>query len=151
MTETATTTPRLSKQLEAVKNLMADRVWRTLPDIQSAIPLEASTQSISARLRDLRKKKFGNFLVEKRSTGSEGLYEYRLDMGQFNPEPTQMPAPTSKTFDGDAVFRAAEELVERAQACSLDFVAGDAEAARAQDLTAKVITDIVALVKEHSA
>ena len=72
---------RLGRQLQAVRDLMQDGVWRTLEDIQSCVfwraSVSATTQSISARLRDLRKAKFGAHTVNRRRL-SGGIYEYRL-------------------------------------------------------------------------
>jgi hypothetical protein len=67
---------RLNGQLHRVFDLIKDGAWRTIPEITDAIG-DASPQSISARLRDLRKDKFGAHTVERRYLG-EGLYEYRL-------------------------------------------------------------------------
>ena len=55
---------RLVPQLERVRNLMADGGWRTLEEISRAAG--APQASVSARLRDLRKEKFGGFRVETR-------------------------------------------------------------------------------------
>lgn len=66
---------RLSKQLDRVRNLMLDGIWRTLPEIESLTQFPQA--SISARLRDLRKDRFGAFRVERRRRGV-GLYEYRV-------------------------------------------------------------------------
>lgn len=70
---------RLDSQLQRVKLLMLDGKWRTLAEIEEATG-DGSSASISARLRDLRKEKFGGFEVERRPRGSEkrGLYEYRV-------------------------------------------------------------------------
>jgi hypothetical protein len=44
--------------------------------------------SISARLRDLRKKEFGGYNVERRRrAGATGTWEYRLGEGDPEPEP----------------------------------------------------------------
>lgn len=69
---------RLTKQLQAVQKLMSDGRWRTLPAISRIVG--APEASVSARLRDLRKPKFGGFTVERRSQGdrTRGLFEYRL-------------------------------------------------------------------------
>lgn len=69
---------RLKKQFFAVKRLMEDGKWRTLTEISKHVP--GSLPGISARLRDLRKEKFGAHEVQKRrrGEGSAGLYEYRL-------------------------------------------------------------------------
>lgn len=71
---------------------MLDGVWRTLPEIASAIG--APEASVSARLRDLRKPKFGGFDVGRKARGdaSEGLYEYRLRRGSPRAAPPQQPA-----------------------------------------------------------
>jgi hypothetical protein len=76
---------RLRTQLGRVFDLMKDGRWRTLAAI--AIQCQpASEASVSARLRDFRKKKFGNHAVEhKRDQSVEGLWWYRLIPNE-NPE-----------------------------------------------------------------
>jgi hypothetical protein len=71
---------RLARQFERVRALMSDGAWRTLREI--ADELGHPEASISARLRDLRKEKFGGFLVERRRRGDppRGLFEYRLQI-----------------------------------------------------------------------
>jgi hypothetical protein len=74
---------RLTRQLDAVRRLMLDAQWRTLAEIAVACGYgEAAVASISARLRDLRKSKFGAHDVERRrrSAGS-GTWEYRVRKG----------------------------------------------------------------------
>jgi hypothetical protein len=66
---------RLSSELGRVKDLMIDGKWRTLADI--AMVVGDPEASISARLRDLRKKKFGEYIVERRYL-YDGLWEYRV-------------------------------------------------------------------------
>ena len=66
---------RLSGQLAQVKNLMADGEWRTLAHIARVV--NSSEAGASARLRDLRKQKFGAYTVERRRK-MKGLWEYRL-------------------------------------------------------------------------
>ena len=66
---------RLRKQLDAVRDLMADGRWRTLGEI--AEKLGYPEASISARLRDLRKVKFGGCTVERQRRHEQGLFEYR--------------------------------------------------------------------------
>lgn len=66
---------RLAGLLGRVRALMADRQWRTLAQIQA---IAGGTEaSCSARLRDLRKQKFGSYEIERRYI-SAGLWEYRL-------------------------------------------------------------------------
>lgn len=69
---------RLSSQLERVKALMYDGEWRTLPQIQAIVG--GSEAGISARLRDLRKSRFGGFLVNRRRLGdaSRGVWSYQV-------------------------------------------------------------------------
>lgn len=66
---------RLARQLSAVRALMSDHQWRTLGGIQAQIGFPQT--SISARLRDLRKRKFGGLTVERRYL-RRGLWEYRV-------------------------------------------------------------------------
>jgi hypothetical protein len=77
--EPALDAPRLGALLTAVRDLMHDGRWRTFAEIQSSIGM-GSEGGISARLRDLRKERFGSHTVERRRRGvpSDGLFEYRL-------------------------------------------------------------------------
>lgn len=74
---------RLTGQLGAVFGIMKDGEWRTLSRIAELIWSKtgalASEASISARLRDLRKVKFGGHKVERRRR-SAGLWEYRVEV-----------------------------------------------------------------------
>lgn len=72
---------RLGTQLVRVLSLMADGQWRTLPEIQSRVG--GSESGVSARLRDLRKERFGAHTVDRRRRGGRGgVYEYRLILRQ---------------------------------------------------------------------
>lgn len=66
---------RLSRQLESVFDLMKDGKWRTIREI--AARTKKPETSVSARLRDLRKEKFGSWNVDRRKVGV-GLFEYRV-------------------------------------------------------------------------
>lgn len=66
---------RLSGQLKAVFDLMSDERWRTLDEIQSMV--KGTDASISARLRDLRKTKYGGHEVERQHR-VRGIWEYRV-------------------------------------------------------------------------
>ena len=68
---------RLHGQLKAVFDLMSDQRWRTLSDIGMAV--EGSEASLSARLRDLRKEKYGAHQIQRESVGG-GLFRYRMVM-----------------------------------------------------------------------
>lgn len=69
---------RLSNQLNKVKELMSDGKWRTINQIKDSVG--GSEAGISARLRDLRKERFGGYVVSRRRYGvkSYGLWEYQL-------------------------------------------------------------------------
>lgn len=71
-------TKRLAGLLGRVFNLMADTRWRTLPEIVTVTG--GSEASVSARLRDLRKKRFGSHTINRRRRGEaeRGLHEYQL-------------------------------------------------------------------------
>ena len=68
---------RLNTQLRAVRDLMRDGQWRSLHLI--GLLTDYPEASVSARLRDLRKPRFGLHTVERRRT-KEGLgtFEYRV-------------------------------------------------------------------------
>lgn len=69
---------RLNRQQRLIYEVMRDGRWRTLREIGD-ITGEPEA-SISARLRDFRKEKFGRFNVDRRRRGEEarGIFEYRL-------------------------------------------------------------------------
>lgn len=69
---------RLYSQLSRIKELMGDGGWRTLAEISGVTGDPPA--SVSAQLRNLRKKRFGSHTVERRHVGN-GLYEYRLVTG----------------------------------------------------------------------
>jgi hypothetical protein len=66
---------RLTNQLFRVWDCMVDGKWRTLGEI-SKITGDPEA-SVSAQLRHLRKRRFGEHLIERRYCGN-GLYEYKL-------------------------------------------------------------------------
>ena len=67
---------RLNRQARLVWQVMADAGWHTLAEIaQRTGQPEAS---VSARLRDLRKPRFGAHLINARYAGG-GLWEYRWE------------------------------------------------------------------------
>jgi DNA-binding Lrp family transcriptional regulator len=68
---------RLRRQLYAVRKAMFDNRWRTLKQLSDEVG--APEASVSARLRDLRKKKFGGYIVERqRIPNGNGLHIYRV-------------------------------------------------------------------------
>jgi len=66
---------RLGTQLAETFRIMRDGQWRTLSEI--AREVKGSEAGISARLRDLRKHRFGSYTVERRRR-SVGTWEYKL-------------------------------------------------------------------------
>jgi hypothetical protein len=82
--------PRLTNQLMRVLAVMQDGNWHTLASIAEQISYppydRASEAGVSARLRDLRKIRFGGYHIDRRRVKEAGLYEYRL----IKPEPLQL-------------------------------------------------------------
>jgi hypothetical protein len=87
---------RLKQQLAKVKHVMADGEWRTLRQLSQLV--NAPEASVSARLRDLRKARFGACTVDRRrvrvlvvesrhaapraiDVTKVGVHEYRLRYG----------------------------------------------------------------------
>lgn len=66
---------RLHAQLRRVLSRMRDHGWHTLTDISNSTGDPQA--SVSARLRDLRKEKFGGYRIDRQYV-SDGLWEYRL-------------------------------------------------------------------------
>jgi len=69
---------RLKGQIRRVYDCMADGNWRTLREI--SYEAHAPEASVSARLRDLRKSRFGSHKIERRRRGepSAGIWEYAM-------------------------------------------------------------------------
>lgn len=68
---------RLNRQGRLVWRVMADGHWHTLESISTATDMPQA--SVSARLRDFRKERFGGHTVERqRHAFARGTYEYRL-------------------------------------------------------------------------
>jgi len=69
---------RLRRQLGIVKSIMSDGQPHTLDELSKAAA--CSVASASARVRDLRKAKFGAYLIG-RTYISHGLWTYRMLTG----------------------------------------------------------------------
>lgn len=69
---------RLGTQLERVRGYMLCGRWATLSEISAVCG--GSVASVSARLRDLRKERFGSWTVIRRPRGERklGVFEYRV-------------------------------------------------------------------------
>jgi hypothetical protein len=74
---------RLSGQLDKVRTFMLDGRWRTLEEIANAV--KAPQASVSSRLRDLRKDRFGGFIINRRYV-EKGLFQYQLQISVFKPQ-----------------------------------------------------------------
>ena len=73
---------RLRIQLAAVFKAVSDGQWWTLAQLSAEV--DAPEASVSARLRDLRKPKFGGYLVERRRVpNGNGLHIYRFPRWQL--------------------------------------------------------------------
>jgi hypothetical protein len=66
---------RLGRLMAAVERAMGNRQWWTLAGLSRATG--GPEASVSARIRDLRKPRFGGHTVERRRCAN-GLWEYRL-------------------------------------------------------------------------
>ncbi len=66
---------RLTSMLERVQSVLSNGRWYTLRELSQLA--NGSEASISARLRDLRKPRFGSHKVDKKREHS-GLWRYRL-------------------------------------------------------------------------
>jgi hypothetical protein len=74
----------LTSELHAVYAVMKDGQWRTPAEIVAAISTPGrpwSDSSVTARLRDLRKKRFGGFDVPTRRR-TDRVHEYRVAEAQ---------------------------------------------------------------------
>lgn len=80
---------RLDTQMGRVYRLMCDGEWRTLEAIKAQCG--GTDSSISARLRDFRKTKFGGYVMEsrRRAGAAPGVWEYRVLVPEEHPEPGQ--------------------------------------------------------------
>lgn len=66
---------RLSRALQTVCETMKDGHWHTLPEL--ANKAGCSVQGASARVRDLRKDRFGAHTVDREYVGG-GSWRYRM-------------------------------------------------------------------------
>jgi hypothetical protein len=66
----------LTGQLGAVRSVMMDGSWHSVRDISRCLG-EYET-SVSARMRDLRKRPYGGYEVERRWAPTYCTYQYRL-------------------------------------------------------------------------
>lgn len=88
---------RLETLFERVKSTMAGAQWWTLEEL--AAQAKGSQASVSARIRDLRKERFGGWEIVRRrlqSAPESGVWEYQMT-GQHVVPTTEQPAvPTTE-------------------------------------------------------
>ena len=70
---------RLRKQLDAVRSVMMSGGWWTLAELSKKA--QGSEASVSARLRDLRKTRFGGYTIDRRYV-MDGVWEYHMALGE---------------------------------------------------------------------
>lgn len=84
---------RLGSQLARVKALLVQEPGRRWTLAELAAEAGGSEASISARLRDLRKEKFGQYAIG-RARREGGLWEYWIELGAPAPAPRRAAAPS---------------------------------------------------------
>lgn len=71
----------LTRQLDKVRDLMLDGSWRTPQEIVKAVKTgteQPGEAAVTARLRDLRKSRFGGYTVERRRREGTRAFEYQV-------------------------------------------------------------------------
>lgn len=69
---------RLGRQLLAVRDLLQDGKWWTLAELEQTLDYQYPNASISSRIRDLRKPRFGGHTIERRRASSLDIgYGYK--------------------------------------------------------------------------
>lgn len=87
----------ISRQVEAIRALMADGVWRTLREITKYTGFPEA--SVSADLRSLRKKKYGAHKVDRRIRVGR-VSEYQVgERGFVVKNRRTSPAPSREALD----------------------------------------------------
>lgn len=87
---------RLNSQLKDIYKFMSDGEWRTVEKIVQGTNYPAN--SVQAQLRNLRKERFGAYLVERRRVTTSGLYEYRVGEKGASPKKKEEPCLESHPF-----------------------------------------------------
>ncbi len=101
---------RLSAQFLAVEKFMLDYRWHTLQEISGALGFPEA--SVSARIRDLRKMRFGAYKVDTaRSDPDSGLYLYRIIRPEEPPRLTAFLWEIAKKYGLECHSHEGEYLV----------------------------------------
>jgi hypothetical protein len=89
---------RLRRQLGRVFDRLTDGGWHTLSDLASWS--RGSEAGVSARLRDLRKRKFGSWIIDDQRLEA-GLWGYRMRNPDGSPLPPLKPCSGGFVATGD--------------------------------------------------
>jgi hypothetical protein len=106
--------PRLKKQLEVIRDVMLSAnecgAWLTLAEIGAMT--RYPEPSISAQLRNLRKKENGGYLVEKRLAGAKGsgLWKYRVSVQKIAMPVDVERSEGERDGDGEGVGRRGRKM-----------------------------------------
>jgi hypothetical protein len=112
--EHVTDSKRLGKQLQKVLVALTPE-WQTLLELEATTGIQP--QSISARLRDLRKEKFGAYPVEtRRSPSGGGTFQYRL-AGRKGEGTPQRKRLTTAAVDAIQAADKLASFIEHQSAC----------------------------------
>jgi len=88
---------RLNRQARDVYLCLLVGEWWTLRELADATGWPEA--SVSARLRDLRKPRFGGFIVQRQRVGEGGLFHYRL-AGRKGKEDAEKNVPQVQPSSG---------------------------------------------------
>ncbi|MCI0422779.1 MAG: hypothetical protein L0312_26760 [Acidobacteria bacterium] len=69
---------RLTRQLDRVREIMQDKKWHTLAELVRLVG-GASEAGVSARIRDLKKPRFGGHVIEKQFMAETSQWRYRME------------------------------------------------------------------------
>ena len=112
---------RLKRQIVRVYEVMRDGKARTLDEL--AVEADAPAASVSARIRDLRKPRFGGFAVWTKDRG-HGQFTYRLVPDSGDPQFVYLPAPEPRSPKQEARIRLRAFLNAWGETGRPDYVTG---------------------------
>lgn len=81
---------RLSRALDIVRSVMSDGGWHYIAEL--SVKAGCSEAAASARIRDLRKDRFGGYTVTRENV-SKGLWRYRIEIEEEEGVGIQEGAP----------------------------------------------------------
>ena len=102
---------RMTTQLELVREIMSDQGWHR--NIEVANRVDCSESGAAARIRDLRKEKFGSWeIVRRRVAHGNGLHEYRWTGEITEPDVKQHKCVISNCHNAEAYDNLLDRLME---------------------------------------